>query len=202
MSILRFVRAIFRPSRTRDWTGLRIIQGDICTQGVDAVVNAADGTLLGGTGVDAALRLAAGPGLGRACSQIGRLDTGDAAVTPGFNLRAKHVIHAVAPVWSGQDDRRLNSAFSRSLQLAQEAGCRSIALPLLGGGGFGWPFETACEVALTEIHDHLPNFAQIRLVLIDPDALDFTERHTGLHRIVQNADIPYVSDAVAFDEWK
>ena len=136
-----------------------ITVADITEMNADAIVNSANEGLRAGGGVCGAIFRAAGrDDLQRACDEIGRCDTGDAVITPGFALDARYVIHAVGPVWSGGrsgEAELLASCYKRSLDVAAENGCRSIAFPLISSGIYGYPMEEAWRVALTACSDWL-----------------------------------------------
>ncbi|HVI92444.1 MAG TPA: O-acetyl-ADP-ribose deacetylase [Anaeromyxobacter sp.] len=140
----------------RTWLGGRVVvvQGDITRLDVDAIVNAANASLLGGGGVDGAIHRAAGPELLEACRPLGGARTGEAKITPGFRLQARHVIHAVGPVWQGghaREDELLASCYRSALALAEGRGLRSIAFPAISTGAYGFPLERATAIAAREI---------------------------------------------------
>lgn len=149
---------------------IQLWQGDIATLAVDAIVNAANSSLLGGGGVDGAIHRAAGPGLLTECRQIGGCPTGQARITKGYNLPAKYVIHTVGPVWHGGDQGEaevLASCYRRSLEVADELGVRSIAFPAISTGVYGYPPDQAARIAVTTIRSTPTRVAQIRLVAFD-----------------------------------
>jgi O-acetyl-ADP-ribose deacetylase (regulator of RNase III) len=148
---------------------IEVVQADITTLPVDAIVNAANTSLLGGGGVDGAIHRAAGPRLLEACRKIGGCPTGEARITPGFDLPARWVIHTVGPVWrdgrSGEDDL-LASCYRESLDLASTAGARTVAFPAISTGAYGFPMPRAATIAVTEIASYLDSHPQIDRVLI------------------------------------
>jgi O-acetyl-ADP-ribose deacetylase (regulator of RNase III) len=163
---------------------LEAVRGDITRQDVDAVVNAANSSLLGGGGVDGAIHRAAGPELLAACRRIRAdelpdgLPAGDAVATPGFRLPARHVIHTVGPVWSSSDDRTpvLRSAYRRSIEVAAGLGIRSVAFPAVSAGVYGWPVDDAARVAVGAVREALADGAGdgielVRFVLFSDQVL-------------------------------
>lgn len=164
---------------------LEIVEGDITKLGVDAIVNAANKTLLGGGGVDGAIHRAAGPGLLEETRTLGGAETGQAKITSGYNLPARFVIHAVGPVWHGgqsNEDELLVSCYRNCLVLAVENGAKTVAFPSISTGVYGFPMERATRIALGEIRAFLEKESAVEKVIcctFSPRDLDVYREAAG-----------------------
>lgn len=173
-------------------TIIDLVQGDITRESVDAIVNAANSALSGGGGVDGAIHRAAGRELLKECLTLGRCPTGEARITKGYKLPAKHVIHAVGPVYDqGQNPAKLlASVHSYSLKLAQENKLKSVAFPAISTGIYGYPMREAAPIALGTVADyikkHQPGFELVRFVLFSSDALAIFQQ--SLHHLIQTRE--------------
>lgn len=147
---------------------IEIVEGDITAQEIDAIVNAANTSLLGGGGVDGAIHRAAGPELLAECRNLHGCPTGDAKITRGYRLPARWVIHTVGPVWHGGhdlEDELLANCYRRSLEIAAQNGVRSVAFPAISTGIYGFPLERATRIAVREVRTFLQNNAALEKVL-------------------------------------
>ena len=147
---------------------IQLILGDITQFETDAIVNAANSSLLGGGGVDEAIHRAAGPGLLAECIELGGCPTGEARITKGYNLKAHFIIHTVGPVWSGgsaEEASKLADCYRNSLQLAEQNQCKSIAFPNISTGAYGFPKEQAAEIAVRTVKEFLKGTSAIQRVI-------------------------------------
>ncbi len=175
-----------------------LVQADITTLGVDAIVNAANSSLLGGGGVDGAIHRAGGPAILAACREIRRttwpdgLPTGQAVATTGGALPARWVIHTVGPVYSASEDRSalLRSAYAESLAVADDLGVESLAFPLVSAGVYGWPKADAVRQALAALSDTSTRVGQAILVLFDAAALELARAVRNTPRSCGPASAP------------
>ena len=159
---------------------LEVVVADITTLRVDAIVNAANSTLLGGGGVDGAIHDAAGDELFEECRLLSGCETGDAKITKGYRLPAKHVIHAVGPVWHGGDrgeDEQLASCYRRSIELCRENDLTSVAFPAISTGAFRFPADRAAEIAVSTTVDALKIAPTLRRVIF----CCFSQESAALH---------------------
>ena len=146
---------------------LELVDGDITREDVDAIVNAANSTLLGGGGVDGAIHRAGGPAILEECKKIGGCPTGEAVITGGGNLKAQFAIHTVGPVWRGGnagEARLLASAYKNSLRAAKEKGIKSISFPSISTGAYGYPIADAAQIALATSIEHLKGITSVEKV--------------------------------------
>lgn len=163
---------------------IRLKRGNIVEEDVDAIVNAANPGLMGGGGVDGAIHRAAGPGMRDECMaivrRIGRLEPGNAVITSGGNLKARHVIHAVGPIWHGGDrgeEEILRNAYLNSLRIAEENGLREVSFPSISTGAYGYPVELAAGVAIDAVSGFLKGRnIRVNFVLFDDETFEAYRR--------------------------
>ncbi|MGW0629427.1 O-acetyl-ADP-ribose deacetylase [Streptomyces sp. NPDC002758] len=168
-------------------TGITLVQGDITRQEADAIVNAANSSLLGGGGVDGAIHRRGGPAILEECrklraSHYGKgLPTGQAVATTAGELAARWVIHTVGPVWSSSDDRSvlLASCYRRSLEVADDLGARTVAFPAISTGIYGWPMDDGARIAVETVRGTDTAVEEVRFVLFDERAYDAFARRLG-----------------------
>ena len=154
---------------------IRVVEGDITRQTVDAIVNAANAALKAGGGVDGAIHRAAGPDLQRELDRIGGCPTGDCRLSRGYALPAPHIIHCVGPVWHGgtrDEERLLESCYRSALALARRHGLRTLAFPAISTGIYGFPKQRAAEIAVAAVRDELAkddSIGEVRFVVFDAE---------------------------------
>lgn len=161
---------------------ISITKGDITKFSVDAIVNAANSSLLGGGGVDGAIHRAAGPRLLAECRTLGGCETGNAKITKGYNLHASYVIHTVGPIYSqtrkDECQRQLQSCYKKSLELAVQSGCKTVAFPLISAGVYGYPKKKALKVAVETIEEFGKDL-QVTIVLFSDDLIAIAKEMYG-----------------------
>ncbi len=161
---------------------IELLEGDITDQDTDAIVNAANRTLLGGGGVDGAIHRAAGPQLLAECRTLGGCETGDAKITKGYKLKARHVIHTVGPIYHSAGRKApdlLASCYRRSMEVASQNKLKSIAFPSISTGAYGYPLAEAAPIALKTVIDYLkahPDIEKVRFVLFGQEAYQAYEK--------------------------
>ena len=163
---------------------LELVLGDIVTEHVHAVVNAANPSLLGGGGVDGAIHRAAGPRLKEACRELDGCAFGDAKATPAFDLPARFVIHTVGPIWQGGsagEARLLQSCYRRCLEVADEIGAESVAFPAISTGAYGYPVPEATRIAVHTVRSTLTEVHAVRFVCFDPAVHERYVREVSQH---------------------
>lgn len=169
---------------------IEIVKGDITKEEVDAIVNAANRSLLGGGGVDGAIHRAAGPELLEECKKMNGCETGEAKITKGYRLPAKYVIHTVGPVWNGGNHKEkelLANCYRNSLKLAKQYSIKTIAFPSISTGAYRFPVELASKIALNEIYQFLKNdlsIEKVKIVCFDDQTYE-TYQHT-LKELLKN----------------
>lgn len=177
-------------------TRIKVRQANIIDLNVDAIVNAAKPSLLGGGGVDGAIHRAAGPKLLEECRNIltneygNRCNYGDAKITKGYNLKAKYIIHTVGPVWKGgnnNEDEILRNSYKNILKLAEENNIKTIAIPAISTGAYGYPFENACKIALESINELLEKNNIIEEVILVAFKNEDYDRYVNIYKNLEKS---------------
>lgn len=162
------------------YMSLKIVRGDLTKSDTDAIVNAANSSLLGGGGVDGAIHRAAGPELVKECMTLNGCKTGEAKITKGYNLKAKHVIHTVGPVYNADKAKlcqdQLTNCYKNSCELAKANNCKSVSFPLISAGVYGYPKYQAIDVAVEVLQEYEKDL-DLRLVLFDLEACDIAQNN-------------------------
>ena len=168
-------RGLYYPAGLAARDRIELEQGDITRFAADAIVNAANGSLLGGSWVDGAIHRAGGPAILDECRRLGGCDTGEAKATTAGRLPARYVIHTVGPVWRGggnDEDELLASCHRSSLELAHSLGCSSVAFPAISTGAFGFPVDRAARIALSSVAGSIGDLERVTFVLFDGHTYD------------------------------